>query len=133
MRWTLRVACLRPAVWSSSDIKLSSGIKVAEDHNWPRVPRVAVACDPMQRNKTFPAAFVMTRIPRPPSIIFRKPDMKISICLTALVALIASLGSAAAQNPPQTSTRKVDGTDNVYIFRYGGHQSIFVLRRFPPG
>lgn len=81
----------------------------------------------MQRNKTFPAAFVMTRIPLTPSIISRKPDMKISICLTALVALIASLGSAAAQNPAQTSTRKVDGTDNVYIFRYGGHQSMFVV------
>lgn len=53
--------------------------------------------------------------------------MKISVCLTALAALIAGLGSATAQTPPQTSTKKVDGTENVYIFRYGGHQSIFVV------
>lgn len=53
--------------------------------------------------------------------------MKISVCLTTVVALIAGLGSAVAQTPPQTSTRKVDGTDNVYIFRYGGHQSMFVV------
>lgn len=33
----------------------------------------------------------------------------------------------AAQNAPQTTTTKVEGTDNVYIFRYGGHQSMFVV------
>ncbi|WP_247770366.1 MBL fold metallo-hydrolase [Bradyrhizobium sp. 192] len=53
--------------------------------------------------------------------------MKISICLTVLTAIVAGLGPAAAQNPPQTSTKKVDGTDNVYVFRYGGHQSIFIV------
>lgn len=53
--------------------------------------------------------------------------MKTSICLTALAALVAGLGPAAAQNPPQTSTRKVDGTENVYAFRYGGHQAMFVV------
>jgi glyoxylase-like metal-dependent hydrolase (beta-lactamase superfamily II) len=30
-------------------------------------------------------------------------------------------------SPPPFATRKVDGTDNVYIFRYGGHQSMFVV------
>src|ERR1700756_3295568 len=34
---------------------------------------------------------------------------------------------ALAQNAPGVSTKKVDGTDNVYIFRYGGHQSMFVV------
>jgi glyoxylase-like metal-dependent hydrolase (beta-lactamase superfamily II) len=29
--------------------------------------------------------------------------------------------------PPPFSTIKVDGTDNVYIFRYAGHQSMFVV------
>ena len=28
---------------------------------------------------------------------------------------------------PPFATRKVDGTDNVYVFRYGGHQSMFVV------
>ena len=32
-----------------------------------------------------------------------------------------------AQNPPAVSTIKVEGTDNVYIFRYGGHQSMFIV------
>ena len=34
---------------------------------------------------------------------------------------------AAAPAPPPFATTKVDGTDNVYIFRYGGHQSMFVV------
>src|SRR5262245_18949466 len=42
-------------------------------------------------------------------------------------ALLALTASAAAQSPPPFSTRKVDGTDNVYIFRYGGHQAMFVV------
>src|SRR6476620_7319466 len=29
--------------------------------------------------------------------------------------------------PPPFATTKVDGTDNVYIFRYRGHQSMFVV------
>lgn len=53
--------------------------------------------------------------------------MKVIHCLAVVASLIAGLGAAAAQNPPQTSTKKVDGTDNVYIFRYGGHQSMFVV------
>ena len=51
--------------------------------------------------------------------------MKASFCIALLAAFVT--GSAFAQTPPQTSTRKVDGTDNVYIFRYGGHQSMFVV------
>ncbi len=47
--------------------------------------------------------------------------------LAILAALIAATGSAFAQNPPQVSTKKVDGTENVYIFRYGGHQSMFIV------
>ena len=29
--------------------------------------------------------------------------------------------------PPLFATTKVEGTDNVYIFRYQGHQSMFVV------
>jgi glyoxylase-like metal-dependent hydrolase (beta-lactamase superfamily II) len=29
--------------------------------------------------------------------------------------------------PPLYATTKVEGTDNVYIFRYGGHQSMFIV------
>src|SRR5262245_29308373 len=53
-----------------------------------------------------------------------------------LVALIAC-GFAAAAVPywsqaqstaqrPTFATTKVDGTDNVYVFRYGNHQAMFV-------
>jgi glyoxylase-like metal-dependent hydrolase (beta-lactamase superfamily II) len=44
-----------------------------------------------------------------------------------LSGLLAMVGTVSAQNAPATSTKKVDGTDNIYIFRYGGHQSIFIV------
>jgi glyoxylase-like metal-dependent hydrolase (beta-lactamase superfamily II) len=34
--------------------------------------------------------------------------------------------AAPAPAPPVFATTKVEGTDNVYIFRYGGYQSMFV-------
>jgi glyoxylase-like metal-dependent hydrolase (beta-lactamase superfamily II) len=39
--------------------------------------------------------------------------------------------AAAAAQParPQIETKKVDGTDNVYIFRNGNHQSMFVVTK----
>ena len=39
----------------------------------------------------------------------------------------ASRPQAQAQQRPQIETKKVDGTDNVYIFRNGNHQSMFVV------
>jgi glyoxylase-like metal-dependent hydrolase (beta-lactamase superfamily II) len=51
-----------------------------------------------------------------------------AVAATALV--VACLGVAAyAQQPaaPPFATTKVDGTSNVYIFRYGNHQSMFVV------
>src|ERR1043166_1951851 len=43
------------------------------------------------------------------------------------LALLATVGAAVAQTPPPIATTKVDGTDNVYIFRNGNHQSMFVV------
>ncbi len=37
--------------------------------------------------------------------------------------------AATPPAPPLFSTTKVDGTDNVYIFRYQGHQSMFVVTK----
>jgi glyoxylase-like metal-dependent hydrolase (beta-lactamase superfamily II) len=34
---------------------------------------------------------------------------------------------APAAKPPTFETKKVDGTDNVYVFRYANHQSMFVV------
>src|SRR6516164_3629572 len=51
-----------------------------------------------------------------------------SVSLFAIIFGLAVLISPAfAQNAPAVSTKKVDGTDNVYIFRYGGHQAMFVV------
>ena len=45
------------------------------------------------------------------------------------IALLASTATTVQAQRPQFQTTKVDGTDNVYIFRYGNHQSMFVVTR----
>ena len=51
----------------------------------------------------------------------------------ALAAMLAASGAAAQTTapppaqPPVFATTKVAGTENVYIFRYHGHQSMFVV------
>jgi glyoxylase-like metal-dependent hydrolase (beta-lactamase superfamily II) len=35
----------------------------------------------------------------------------------------------AKAKPPQIETKKVDGTDNVYVFRNGNHQAMFVVTK----
>ncbi|HEY1286888.1 MAG TPA: MBL fold metallo-hydrolase [Burkholderiales bacterium] len=49
----------------------------------------------------------------------------------AIFACLAAALPAWSQAPqrPQIETRKVEGTDNVYIFRNGNHQSIFVVTK----
>jgi len=44
-----------------------------------------------------------------------------------VAGLLAGAAGAKAQNAPQTSTKKVEGTENLYVFRYGGQQSMFVV------
>jgi glyoxylase-like metal-dependent hydrolase (beta-lactamase superfamily II) len=64
-----------------------------------------------------------------------------SLTALALVALASPVWSQAPAQPdapsaqpaapaaqrPQIETRKVDGTDNVYIFRNGNHQAMFIV------
>ena len=45
----------------------------------------------------------------------------------AFGALLAATSQAQEQKPPPFATTKVEGTDNVYVFRYGNHQSMFVV------
>ena len=45
-------------------------------------------------------------------------------CVTA-----ATIATSAQAQRPQIQTTKVDGTDNVYIFRNGNHQSMFVVTK----
>src|SRR5512146_2422349 len=44
--------------------------------------------------------------------------------LASLGLMVAAFG-AAAQQPPPFETRQL--TDNAYLFRYGGHQALFVV------
>src|SRR6266481_4694802 len=53
--------------------------------------------------------------------------MKILVVIVTLASLVIGAGTATAQNSPTVSTKKVDGTDNVYVFRYGNHQSMFIV------
>src|ERR1700681_3270752 len=47
--------------------------------------------------------------------------------LAGVLAAAALPAFAQAPAPPPFSTTKVEGTDGVYIFRYQGHQAMFVV------
>src|SRR5215467_905519 len=53
-----------------------------------------------------------------------------TIAAAGLIATAIATG-AEAQQPaqPPYATTKVEGTDNVYLFRYGGHQAMFVVTK----
>jgi glyoxylase-like metal-dependent hydrolase (beta-lactamase superfamily II) len=44
-----------------------------------------------------------------------------------LAACAGEVAHAQQPAPPPFATTKVDGTDNVYVFRYGNHQAMFVV------
>ncbi len=45
----------------------------------------------------------------------------ITLGLAASAAAQDQPAAAPAEKPPLYATTKVDGTDNVYVFRYGNH------------
>ena len=47
----------------------------------------------------------------------------------ALLATALSSPAPAQQQRPQIETKKVEGTENVYIFRNGNHQSMFIVTK----
>ena len=56
------------------------------------------------------------------------------ILLASIILALATIASAQdkpagapAEKPALFATTKVDGTDNVYVFRYGNHQAMFVV------
>src|SRR4249920_2965089 len=55
--------------------------------------------------------------------------LKFAIGSAALAFAITALATPAAAQRPQIQTTKVDGTDGVYIFRNGGHQSMFIVTK----
>jgi len=50
-----------------------------------------------------------------------------TVLLAAALAAVTLPAAAQAPAPPLFSTTKVEGTDGVYIFRYQGHQAMFVV------
>ncbi len=59
--------------------------------------------------------------------MFRIPSAVLAVAMMA-GALVAP-AQAQAPAPPPFATTKVEGTDNVYIFRFGGHQSMFIVTK----
>ena len=53
--------------------------------------------------------------------------MRLATALLAFGLAAAALPARAQTPPPVFSTTKVDGTDGVYIFRYQGHQAMFIV------
>jgi len=52
---------------------------------------------------------------------------RIAAALACTLAMAAATALAQAPARPQIETRKVEGTDNVYIFRNGNHQAMFIV------
>ena len=52
---------------------------------------------------------------------------KLYVIGVAALAFVALGGSAQAQQRPRFESTKVEGTDNVYVFRYGNRQAMFVV------
>ena len=53
--------------------------------------------------------------------------MRLKVAVIALASALGLAEPALAQQAPPFETKKV--TDNVYVFRYGGHQSMFVVTK----
>jgi glyoxylase-like metal-dependent hydrolase (beta-lactamase superfamily II) len=53
----------------------------------------------------------------------------IGLAALAMASAIAAPAQAQQAAPPPFATTKVEGTDNVYIFRYGGYQAMFVVTK----
>ena len=51
------------------------------------------------------------------------------LMIAAVSVLATTIGAFAQQQAPTFATTKVEGTDNVYIFRNGNHQSMFIVTK----
>ena len=52
-----------------------------------------------------------------------------SVGAALLAAALGMPAQAQQAQRPQIETKKVDGTDNVYLFRNGNHQAIFIVTK----
>jgi len=56
-------------------------------------------------------------------------SLLLNIMVCAALAITVLDRPAHAQQQPPFATTKVDGTENVYVFRYGGAQAMFVVTK----
>src|SRR5215475_12227439 len=54
---------------------------------------------------------------------------RVHLAGAAAALIVAAFATTAYAQRPQIETTKVEGTDNVYIFRNGNHQSMFVVTK----
>ena len=54
---------------------------------------------------------------------------RVLLASASAMLVVALAGPAWSQGRPQIATTKVEGTDNVYIFRNGNHQAMFVVTK----
>ena len=55
-----------------------------------------------------------------------------TLCIAAMSTGLAGMSQAQTPAPAQAAaplfaTTKVEGTDNVYVFRYQNHQAMFIV------
>ena len=55
--------------------------------------------------------------------------LAVALTAAAFVTTAQAQAPAAPAAPPPYATTKVEGTDNVYIFRYANHQSMFIVTK----
>ena len=79
--------------------------------------------------KGFPQGIVKYEMVRPLTASHHELEERMLRNALLLIAAGAVAAVALAQQParPPFATTKVEGTDNVYIFRNGGHQAMFIV------
>ena len=54
---------------------------------------------------------------------------RVNLVTASAVLIVSALATSAQAQRPQIETTKVQGTENVYIFRNGNHQSMFIVTK----
>src|SRR5262249_52662476 len=121
----------------------SSNCDFASPHTWWRWPfsPALVRAAPTRSIRGIPSAPILELAAGPRRGNARhgpeKREGGIAMSQIRLAAMAVALGAvgfattglAQQAQRPQIETTKVDGTDNVYIFRNGNHQSMFIVTK----
>src|SRR5262247_1957491 len=120
----------------------SSNCDFASPHTWWRWPSSPAFGEAAHKRSTrgIVRAYIITRSRSAPRKRATRPEkheggiIMSQIRLAAMAVVLsaagfATTGLAQQAQRPQIETTKVDGTDNVYIFRNGNHQSMFIVTK----